>query len=89
VHIKLKIKGDGMPYTTEMIDELNVLNLYDLANHQEGIKVHTTAEGSAIAAAQRLHNKGLITQEDGGYLTALGLDAAENAQALFTILTTQ
>ncbi len=34
----------------------------------------------------RLHQKGLISAADGGYLTSLGLDAAEHAQALLTIL---
>lgn len=78
-----------MSYSKEIIDELNVLTLFDLANHQEGIKVHkNAAEASAVDAAQRLHDKGLITQHDGGYLTSLGLDAAEHAQALQMILTT-
>ena len=78
-----------MSYTTELLDELNVLSLFDLSNHQEGIKVHkNTAEGSAIDAAKRLYDKGLITQNDGGYLTGLGLDAAEHAQSLLMILTT-
>ena len=77
-----------MSYTSERVDELNVLVLFDLLNHQEGIKVHTSAAPSAIAATKRLYDKGLITQEDGGYLTNLGLDAAENAQTLLTILTT-
>ena len=76
-----------MSYTQELIDELNVLVLFDLLNHQEGIKVHHTAEPSKIAAAQRLHDKGLITQQDGGYLTNLGVEAAEFAQTLLTILT--
>ncbi len=77
-----------MQYNIEIIDELNVLNLFDLSNHQEGIKIHKTAEKSAIDATLRLHTKGLVTQEDGGYLTALGIDAAEHAQVLLTILTT-
>jgi len=33
-----------------------------------------------------LHAKGLIDQPDGGYLTSLGLDAAEHAQVLLNIL---
>ena len=77
-----------MSYTQEQVDELNILVLFDLLNHQEGIKVHHTAEPSAIAAAQRLHDKGLITQQDGGYLTNLGVEAAEFAQTLLTILST-
>jgi len=39
-----------------------------------------------IAAAQRLFSKGLITQEDGGYLTSLGRTASEHAQDLLRIL---
>jgi hypothetical protein len=42
-----------------------------------------------IAATQRLYDKGLLTQADGGYLTSLGRDAAEYAQAALTILTSQ
>lgn len=79
-----------MLYTTAILDELNVLNLFDLSNHQEGIKVHkSSAEKSAVDAAQRLYDKGLVTQTDGGYLTDLGLDAAEHSQILLTILTTK
>ena len=77
-----------MPYTTELMDELSVLMLFDVSNNQEGIKVHKTAEGNAIAATKRLHKKGLVTQDDGGYLTDLGLEASEHAQALLMILTT-
>ena len=39
-----------------------------------------------IAAAEKLHTKGLITQKDGGYLTDLGRKAAEHTQALGLIL---
>lgn len=77
-----------MLYTTELVDELNVLMLFDVSNHQEGIKVHKTAGGNTIAATKRLHKKGLVTQDDGGYLTDLGLEASEQAQALLVILTT-
>lgn len=79
-----------MNYTTALLDELNVLNLFDLSNHQEGIKIHkSSADENSVEAAKRLFDKGLVTQEDGGYLTALGLDSAEHAQNLFTILTTK
>ncbi|OZG72298.1 TIGR02647 family protein [Hahella sp. CCB-MM4] len=75
-----------MSYTPEMIEELELLSLFNLASTQEGIKVHKTASSSAVSAAQRLFDKGLITQVDGGYLTSLGHDAAEHAQALLQIL---
>lgn len=75
-----------MSYTPDVIQELNLLSLYNLNTTQEGIKVHSNAEASVINATQRLFDKGLITQHDGGYLTGLGRDAAEHAQNLLTIL---
>ena len=75
-----------MSYTPELIAELEILALFNLDNTKEGLKVHHTAAPSAVAAAQRLHDKGLTTLNDGGYLTSLGLEAAEHAQGLLTIL---
>lgn len=75
-----------MSYTPELVAELEILALYNLANTQEGLKVHHVAAPSAIAAARRLFEKGLVDQVDGGYLTSLGHEAAEHAQALLTIL---
>lgn len=75
-----------MPYTEHMIDELKVLTHYNLDTMQEGIKVHSSAEASVVAATKRLYEKGLITQSDGGYLTSLGRTAAEHAQDLLRIL---
>ena len=75
-----------MPYTPDLVDELNTLMRFDLATSQQGIKVHKTADPAVIAAVRRLHAKGLLTQIDGGYLTGLGRDAAEHAQAALTIL---
>lgn len=75
-----------MPYTPDLVYELNTLIRFDLETSQQGIKVHKTADPEVIAAAQRLHAKGLLTQVDGGYLTGLGRDAAEHAQAVLTIL---
>lgn len=77
-----------MQYSVDLIEELTVLAMYNLANHQEGLKIHHNAEASAIDAAQRLHQKGLTTLPDGGYLTPLGIEAAEHAQAALTILAT-
>ncbi len=75
-----------MSYTSENLAELNVLMLYDLSTNLEGIKIHKTADPSVITAAHSLFEKGIITLEDGGYLTALGREAAEHAQSLFTML---
>ncbi len=75
-----------MPFDSKLTDELNVLAQYNLKNEQDGIKIHHSAASEIIAAAERLHNKGLITRKDGGYLTDLGRKAAEHSQALTTIL---
>ena len=75
-----------MPYQQEIVDELNILVRYNLTTTQEGIKVHHTAAPDVIAATLRLYNKGLLSQEDGGYLTSLGREAAEHAHALLDIL---
>lgn len=75
-------------FTPELLEELHILCLYNLAMSEQGIKVHrSTAEPGAVAAARRLHEKGLVTHADGGYLTSLGRSAAEHAQAVVGILT--
>lgn len=75
-----------MPYSPEVVEELKVLSLFNLDTGQEGIKVHSTAVSETIAATERLFNKGLISQQDGGYLTSLGRTASEHAQDLLRIL---
>jgi len=77
-----------MRISEAQLQEINVLLQFNLSSMQEGIKVHSNAETELIAATCRLFEKGLITQEDGGYLTSLGHTAAEHAQALKTILDT-
>lgn len=76
-----------MGFTPTLMEELEILSHYNLSTTQNGVKVHKTAEPSVIAATRRLHEKGLITQVDGGYLTPLGLEAATHAQQLLMILT--
>jgi len=53
----------------------------------EGIKIHHDADPRLIAAARRLHDKGLTTLQDGGYLTDLGREAVETATLLRGLLT--
>jgi len=48
--------------------------------------VHNNANSKAIGAVTRLHQKGLISAADGGYLTSLGLDAVEQLRTVLTIL---
>lgn len=75
-----------MQLTDDLVAEIQFLSLFNLASHQEGVKVHGNADPLLIAAAQRLFDKGLVSQSDGGYLTDLGVEAAEQAQKLLTIL---
>ncbi|NQD78976.1 TIGR02647 family protein [Pseudomonas seleniipraecipitans] len=77
-----------MVFTAELVAELEILLLFNLGNGQEGLKIHHDAAPAAVAAAKRLHDKGLISLADGGYLTRLGHEAAEHAQSLRAILTT-
>nr|WP_299242429.1 TIGR02647 family protein [uncultured Halomonas sp.] len=77
-----------MRYSQEILEELNVLCLFNLSTTQEGIKVHSSADPAKIAAVSRLYERGLVTQADGGYLTGLGRDAAMQAQDLLTIFNT-
>jgi uncharacterized protein (TIGR02647 family) len=75
-----------MSLTPELVAELEILALFPLDSSQEGLKIHQTAAPKAIAAARRLYEKDLIDQPDGGYLTSLGRDAAQNVQTVLTIL---
>jgi len=76
-----------MLYTTELLEELNILVRYNLSTTLEGLKVHKhTASPEVVAAAERLFHKGLVTQLDGGYLTTMGQEAAQHAQLLLNLL---
>jgi len=70
-----------------LVDEIELLLRFNLDSTQEGIKVHNTAREGLVSATKRLHEKGLVDSEDGGYLTDLGHEAAEHTQAALRILT--
>ena len=76
-----------MTFTNEHLAEMNLLSLFNLSSINEGIKVHShSASQDAITAGERLQAMGLITQMVGGYLTSLGSEAAEHAQRLLSVL---
>ncbi|GGE55794.1 DNA-binding protein [Streptosporangium jomthongense] len=78
-----------MPFSSDHIAELNLLAQFESSSGQAGIKVHRhDAAPETVQAAERLFAKGLITQNDGGYLTPLGSEAVELTQKLQSILTT-
>jgi uncharacterized protein (TIGR02647 family) len=78
-----------MVYTPDLIAELEILSLFKRSTTREGIKVHKNADEAVIAATSRLYNKGILSQPDGGYLTQRGLEAAEHADHLLAILSSQ
>lgn len=74
-------------FSADIIEELHILLQFNPDCSQQGIKIHhKDAAADTIAAAVRLHGKGLITQADGGYLTSLGHSAIEHARTLLLIL---
>jgi uncharacterized protein (TIGR02647 family) len=75
-----------MPYTPDLIAELNTLLRFAPDDGQQGLKIHSNADPEVIAAAQRLFAKGLITLADGGFLTRQGREAAEHAHAAVKLL---
>ena len=76
-----------MPISSDLAEELNILARYKLTSTQEGIKVHHTAAPETVAAIQRLHEKNLVTRDDGGYLTDLGIETADHVQKALANLT--
>jgi len=70
----------------EFAADVELLNLFELDSSQTGLKIHHVASPERIASAKRLFESDLTTQLDGGYLTPLGIRAAEHAQALIRIL---
>ena len=75
-----------MSISADLLNEIELLNLFDLNSIQQGLKIHHEAEKGVIEAAQSLFDKGMITQADGGYLTDRGLEAAEHVQTLIGLL---
>ncbi len=75
-----------MEFDVQLMEELNLLLRFPDTS-LEGLKVHHSAEPAIIEAAQRLFDKGLTTHRDGGYLTDLGREAAQNASLLISLLT--
>ena len=73
-------------FTSNQLEEIHCLTMFDINNTTEGLKVHNSAREETIEAIKRLHEKGLISQDDGGYLTSLGHEAAEFIQSLRSIL---
>ncbi len=75
-----------MSFSADQLEEIEVLSLYSQPTSMTGIKIHHTATQERIDAAKRLHEKGIIDQTDGGYLTDLGCEAVSQLQTLLRLL---
>ena len=69
----------------ELIDELNLLRRFGMGG-PVAMDVHDNPDPAVVAAAERMHEKGLITQPDGGELTDSGREAVEHMNQLFNLL---
>ncbi|CAM3825564.1 TIGR02647 family protein [Rheinheimera salexigens] len=75
-----------MSITPDLTAEVRILARYNLDSTMEGLKVHQNADAQTKQAIQRLFEKGLVNQPDGGYLTELGMSCAEHIQSALRIL---
>ncbi len=65
-------------YSDTLFEEIKLLAKFPTKSHLEGIKVHNEAGPSVLNAAKSLFEKGLITRDDGGYLTDSGIEIADH-----------
>ena len=69
----------------ELIDELALLRRFSMGG-PVAMDVHDNPDPAIVAAAERMHEKGLITEPDGGELTDNGRQAIEHMEKLFNLL---
>ena len=69
----------------ELIDELALLRRFSMGG-PVAMDVHDNPDPAIVAAAGRMHEKGLITEPDGGELTDSGREAIEHLDKLFNLL---
>ena len=69
----------------ELVDELGLLRRFAMGG-PVAMDVNSSADPAAVAAAQRMHEKGLITEASGGSLTESGKQAVEHLERLFNLL---
>ncbi|PJG59950.1 TIGR02647 family protein [Aeromonas cavernicola] len=70
----------------DVINQLKVLACFDPANLSLGIKLRSDMAEELCQAAAHLHRQGLISAEDGGYLTPFGMTMVEHLQHLLVAL---
>ncbi|MGN5051322.1 TIGR02647 family protein [Aeromonas veronii] len=72
--------------SNEFVNDLKILACFDPANMSLGIKLRSDMSEELCQAAARLHQQGLISAEDGGYLTPFGMTMVEHLQHLLVAL---
>ena len=73
-------------YSDTLFEEMKLLAKFPTKSHLEGIKVHNEAGPAVLNAAKSLFDKGLISQEDGGYLTDSGIETANHLHSVLAPL---
>ena len=69
----------------ELVDEIILLRRFGMGG-PVAMDVHDNPDPHVIAAAARMHEKGLITSPDGGQLTDTGREAVEHLDQLLNLL---
>ena len=72
--------------SADFVNGLKILACFDPANMNLGIKLRSDMTDELCQAAQRLHQQGLISAADGGYLTPFGMTMVEHMQHLLVAL---
>lgn len=69
----------------ELVEEIILLRRFGMGG-PVAMDVHDNPDPAVIAAAARMHEKGLITSADGGALTDSGREAVEHLEKLLSLL---
>jgi uncharacterized protein (TIGR02647 family) len=83
---RLQNEDTPLSFTSNSIEELNLLLQFDSSTLDRGIKVHSNARQEVIDACRTMFERGLVSQADGGYLTDAGIEALTHAQMLAGLL---
>jgi uncharacterized protein (TIGR02647 family) len=70
----------------ELIEELSLLKRFSQNSSADEINIPATGDPAVVAAAQRLFEKGIVSDSDGGHLTDSGREAVEHMNRLFNQL---
>ncbi|MCP4323141.1 MAG: TIGR02647 family protein [Psychromonas sp.] len=73
-------------YSDTLFEEMKLLAKFPTQSQLEGIKIHNDATEAVISAAKALFDKGLISQNDGGYLTDSGIETVDHLHRVLATL---